>query len=320
MADTTRTQIELEVDAFYDRSLLDRAVPSLLHNRFAQIRDIPANSGTNLVRFRRYGSLTATTTALSEGVTPSGSQLSVTDVTATVLQYGDYVTLTDKVLRDTYDPILTETADILGEQAGDSLDQLCRNVLVAGASEQYASTASSVATVAAGMKLDRAEVKEAVRTLKGNNAKPVTSMVDSSTGYNTTPINRAYIGIVHPSTTYDLDDATGWIPVEKYANKSDVMPDEIGSLGGVRFLESSNAYTIGGTLVTTVYGSLIFGQNAYAQTRISGNALRNIVKPLGSAGSADPLDQRTTSGWKASYVAKVLNANYIVVIYHAVSS
>ena len=320
MADTTRTQITAEVNNFYDRALLERATPSLVHNRFAQVRDIPMNSGTNVAKFRRYGSLTATITALSEGVTPSGSQLSITDVTATVLQYGDYVTLTDVVLMETYDPILTETAEILGEQAGDSLDQLCRNVLVAGASAQYASTATTVATVGAAMKFDRAETKEAVRTLKNNNAKPVTSMINPSTGYNTTPINRAFIGIVHPYTTYDLDDATGWIPVEKYPNKSDVMPDEVGSLAGVRFIESTNAYTTDGTLVTTVYGTLIFGRNAYAQTRISGEALKNIVKPLGSAGTADPLDQRTTSGWKATYVGKVLNANFIVVVYHAVSS
>jgi N4-gp56 family major capsid protein len=320
MADTTRTEIPIEVNNFYDRSLLERAMPALVHNRYAQIRDIPANSGTNVIKFRRYGSLTATTTALSEGVTPSGSQLSVTDVTATVLQYGDYVTLTDKVLMETYDPILTETADILGEQAGDSLDQLCRNVMVAGASAQYASTATTVATVGAAMKLDRAEVKEAVRTLAGNNCKPVTSMVNPSTGYNTTPIDRAYIMIVHPNTIYDLDDATGWIPVEKYSNKGDVMPNEKGSIAGARVIESSNAYTTAGTLVTTVYGSLIFGQNAYAQTRISGEALKNIVKPLGSAGTADPLNQRMTSGWIATYIAKVLNANNIIVIYHAVSS
>lgn len=320
MADTTRTQIPAEVNYFYDRALLDRATPSFVHNRFAQVRDIPANSGTDgSIKFRRYGVLTATTTALSEGITPSGSQLSVTNVLATVSQYGDYVTLTDVVLMQTYDPILTETADILGEQAGDSLDQLCRNVLVPGASQQWASTATTVATVGAAMKLDRNEVKEAVRTLKNNNAKPVTSMINPSTGYNTTPLNRAFIGIVHPYTTYDLDDATGWIPVEKYPNKGDVMVDEIGSLAGVRFLETSNAYTVAGTLVTTVYGTLIFGQNAYAQTRISGQALKNIVKPLGSGGTEDPLDQRTTSGWKATYVAKVLNANWIICIYHAVS-
>jgi N4-gp56 family major capsid protein len=169
------------------------------------------------------------------------------------------------------------------------------------------------------MKLDRAEVKEAVRTLKNNQARPITSMINPSTGYNTTPLQACYVGIVHPYATYDLDDATGWIPVEKYPNKSDVMPNEVGSLAGVRFIESTNAYTVAGTLVTTVYGTLIFGENAVAQTRISGESLKNIVKPLGSAGTADPLDQRTTSGWKATYVAKVLNANWIIVLYHAVS-
>ncbi|MBM3283173.1 N4-gp56 family major capsid protein [Candidatus Gottesmanbacteria bacterium] len=320
MADTTRTQIPAEVNNFYDRVLLERAVPAFVHNRFAQVRDIPRNEGTDTIKFRRYGTLTAQTTALSEGVTPSGKQLSVTDATAQVQYYGDYVTLTDKVLIETYDPILTETAEILGEQVGDSLDQLCRDVIAAGTTVQYASTATSRATVEATMKLNRAEVKEGVRTLKNNNAKPVTSMINPSTGYNTTPIGRAFIGIVHPYTTYDLDDATGWIPVEKYPNKENVMPDEVGSLAGVRFIESTNAKTFTGTLVATVYGTLLFGQNAYAQTRISGEALRNIVKPLGSAGTADPLDQRSTSGWKATYVAKILNQNWLLRIEHAVSS
>ena len=317
---TNRSTIAIEVNNFYDKTLLVRAVPSFVHNRFAQVRDIPRKGGTNVIKFRRYGSLTANTTALSDGITPDGTALSVTDVPATVLQYGDYVTLTDKLQMETFDPILTETAEILGEQAGDTLDQLCRNVLAAGASNQYASTATTTATVGAAMKLNRAEVKEAVRTLKNNNTKPVTSMVNPSTGYNTTPLNRAFIGIVHPYTTFDLDDATGWIPVEKYPNKSDVMPDEVGSLAGVRFIETSNAYTVAGTLVTTVYGTLIFGRHAYAQTRISGETLKNIIKPLGSAGTADPLDQRSTSGWKATYVAKVLNANFIILVEHAVSS
>lgn len=320
MALTNRSVISAEVNNFYDKTLLVRAVPSFVHNRFAQVRDIPRMGGTNVIKFRRYGSLTANTTALSDGVTPDGTALSITDVTATVLQYGDYVTLTDKLQMETYDPILTETAEILGEQAGDTLDQLCRAVLAAGASNQYAGSATSTATIDSTMKLTRAEVKEAVRTLKANNAKPVTSMVNPSTGYNTVPLNRSFIGIVHPYTTYDLDDAVGWIPVEKYANKSDVMPDEVGSLAGVRFIETSNAYTTTGTLVGTVYGTLIFGKNAYAQTRISGESLKNIIKPLGSAGSADPLDQRSTSGWKATYVAKVLNSNFIILVEHAVSA
>lgn len=322
MANTTRVEIPVEVNNFYDRALLDKAIPAFVHNRFAQVRDIPANSGTNVIKFRRYGLLTAQTTALSDGVTPGGKQLSITDVTATVLQYGDYVTLTDKVLTETYDPILTETAEILGEQAGDSLDQLCRDVLVAGASKQYASTATARNEITAAMKLTRDEVKQAVRTLKGNNAKMITSMIDPSTGYNTVPVGRCFVGIVSEDTAYDLDDATGFIPVEKYPNKSMVMPDEIGALGGVRFIETTNAAvsSAAGASSNDVHHTLIFGQNAYAQTRISGQALMNIVMPLGSAGTADPLKQRSTSGWKATYVAKVLNSAYIVDIEHGVSA
>lgn len=319
---TTRSQIPAEVCAFYDRTLLERSTPAFVHNRFAQVRDIPANMGTNIIKFRKYGNLTAQTTALSEGVTPTGTQLSVTDVTATVLYYGDYVTLTDQVLLETYDPILTETAEILGDQAGETLDVLARDILAAGTTIQYASTATQNSEVTAAMKFTRAEAKEAVRTLRGNNAKPITSMIDPSTGYNTVPVGRSYIGIASEDTAFDLDDATGWIPVEKYPSQANVMVDEIGSLANVRFIMSTNAYVAAGVGATSndVHYTIIMGQNAFAQTRISGASLRNIVKPLGSAGTADPLDQRATSGWKAAYVAKILNQGYLVVVRHGVTA
>lgn len=319
---TTTGTIAREVSNFYNRTLLVRATPALLHTRYAQVADIPANSGTNIIKFRRYGSLTANTTALTEGVTPTGTSISVTDVLATVLQYGDYVTISDVVSMETMDAVLTQTAEVLGEQAGDSLDQLTRTVLAAGTTIQYASTAAADTDITAAMVLDRAEVKEAVRTLRGNNAKPVTSMIDPSTGYNTVPVGRSFIGIVSEDTAYDLDDATGWIPVEKYPNKSNVMEDEIGSLANVRFVMSTNAYVSsgGGAGSVDVHYTLIFGQNAYAISRISGQTLQNIVKPLGLAGSADPLDQRQTSGWKATFVAKILNQNFLVVVHHGVSA
>jgi N4-gp56 family major capsid protein len=310
------------VSNFYDRALLERAVPAFVHNRFAQVRDIPANSGSNVIKFRKYGSLTAQTTALTEGVTPTGTQLSVTDITATVKYYGDYVTLTDQLILETYDPILTETAEILGEQAGDSLDQLMRDVMAAGTTIQYASTATADNEITAAMKLTREEVKEAVRTLRGNNAKPITSMIDPSTGYNTIPIGKSFVGIVSEDAAFDLDDATGWIPVEKYPSKAGVMPDEIGALANVRFIMSTNAYQLATSNANSgpVHYTIILGQNAVAQTRISGAALQNIVKPLGSAGTADPLNQRATSGWKASYIAKILDQGNLVVIHHGVTA
>ena len=315
---TTRTEIPAEINNFYSKLLLDRATPSLLHNRFAQIKDIPRKGGTNTIKFRRYGVLAAATTPLSSGVTPAGKQLSTTELTAIVLQYGDYVTVTDIVDMQSYDPVLTEVAeDVLGDQIGLTLDNLCRDIIAAGTTVQYASTATSTAEIGAAMKLDRAEVKEMVRTLRGNNAKPIMRMIDPSTGYNTTPVGRSFIGIISEDTLYDLDDATGWIPVEKYPNKSNVMEDEVGSVGNVRFLMSTEAKTKDGTLVTTVHCTLIFGTRAYAQTRISGEALQNIVKPLGAG--EDPLNQRATRGWKATYGARILNQSWIGRIEHAVS-
>lgn len=219
----------------------------------------------------------------------------------------------------TLDPILTEQADVLGQQAGNSLDQICRDVLVAGTTVQYASSATTTNTVSASMTLTRAEVREAVRTLQGNNAAKITRMVNPSTGFNTSPLNAAYIGIISHNTLYDLKDEAGFIPVEEYANQSNVMEGEVGAMDDVRFVMTTNASTVSGSL-TTVHRTMILAQNYYGITQISGEAMKNIVKPLGSAGTADPLDQRSTSGWKATFVAIRLNENFAVRIEHGVSA
>lgn len=318
MADTTTTEVSAAVNNFYDRSLLKAARPLLVHLKWGQVRDLPRNN-SSVIKFRRYSLLTAATTALSEGVTPSGSQLSVTDVSATVAQYGDYVTLTDFLQFTTLDPILTETADILGQQAGNTLDQIARDVMVAGTTVQYASTATTTNTVSSTMKITRDEIRQAVRTLQGNDAKKLTRMVNPATGFNTSPVNAAYIGIISHNTLYDLKNETGWIPVEEYSNPSSAMEGEVGAMDDVRFVMTTNASTTTGSL-TTVHRTLILASDYYGVSRISGEAMKNIIKPLGSAGSADPLDQRSTSGWKATFVTKRLNENFCVRIEHAVSS
>lgn len=319
---TNKTAIPDEVSAFYDRTLLDRAVALFVHTRWAQVRDLPKNAGTLTVKFRRYGNLSAATTALTEGVTPAGSDLSVTDITATVAQYGDFVTVTDVVDYSSQDAVLMETAELLGDQAGDTLDQITRDVLAAGTSASYSGTSNTQNShVAAGDVIDKADVTAAVLTLKLNNAKKVTRMVNPETGYNTTPLNAAYIGICHPSISSTLRTLSGWVDVQNYPSSRTVMEGEIGYLEEVRFIETTNAkvFTGAGTGSIDVYGTLIMGMHAYGITRISGEAMKNIIKPLGSGGTEDPLDQRATSGWKATFVAKILNDNFLTRIVSAAS-
>lgn len=321
MANTNRSVISRENTEFYDRTLLYRAVAYFVHTKFAQVRDIPRNGGTNTIKFRRYGNLSAATTALSEGITPAGSSLSVTDITAAVSQYGDYITVTDVVDYESKDPVLTEAAEILGDQMGDTIDQLTRDVLAAGTVVTYVGQ-SARGDITTNDLITATEVRKAVRTLKNAKARRVTRMINSSTGVATEPVSAAYIGIVHPDTTYDLQDETGWVPVEKYSSTMQVMENEVGKLSDVRFIETTNAkvFSGAGNGSIDVYATIIMGMDAYGITRISGEAMKNIIKPLGSAGTADPLDQRATSGWKATFVAKILNDAFMVRLEHAVSS
>lgn len=321
MSTTTRTQIPAEVNNFYSRTLLMRAVPLFLHTRFGQVRDIPQNAGSSTIKFRRYGNLAAATTPLTEGVTPAGSQMSVTDITATVAQYGDFVTYSDVVDYESQDATLTEFAEVLGDQAGDTLDQLARDILAAGTTVTYVGQSSRGAITTSNL-ITATEVRKMVRTLKNNKAKRVTRMIAASTGVATEPVAQAYIGICSPDTTYDLQDETGWVPVEKYSASMKVMDGEVGKLGDVRFIETPNAKVFSGAGASSidVHATLIMGMEAYGVSRISGAALQNIVKPLGSGGTDDPLNQRGTTGWKATFVAKILNDDFLGRIEHAVTS
>ena len=325
MTNTTKTQIADEVNYVYNRQLLQAARPFLTYTKWAQVKDIPKNSGTASIRFSRYSLLSAATTALTEGVTPSGSQLTRTFVNATALQYGDYITFTDKVLFETQDPILSENAKLLGQQSGNTFDQLTRAVLAAGTTIQYASTATATDEITANMIISKAEILEAVRTLQGNNAKMMTSMIDATTGYNTRPIPAAYVAIISEDTLYDLKNnssTNGFTKVEEYASKQNLIEGEVGCLDNVRFVLSTNAYvnSTAGADSNDVHYTIILAADAYGITRISGEALKYIVKPIGTAGTADPLDQRATSGWKGTFVAKVLNEGFLLVLQHGVSA
>lgn len=307
------------VNSFYDRDLLFRAQPRLAHNRFAQVRDIPqGNSST--ITFGRYTNLSAATTALVEGVTPTGSKLAVTRITATVQQYGDYITLSDRLTMTTEDPVRMEANMLLGDQAGNTLDQLTRDVLVAGTNVIYSGSGNVArADVEAGAVITLANIQSAEETLKANNTMWMTSFVDPSTGFNTVPLPPSFIGICHIYTTKTIRAMTGFTKVELYAQPSARMEGEIGKIENTRFIETVNAkvFTGAGTSNIDVYATLIFGMYAYATSRVGGRALENIVKPLGSAGTADPLNQRETAGWKATFVAKILNDDFIVRIEHA---
>ena len=289
--------LSVENKTFYDMTLLDEAQAALVHDQFAQKRPIPMNGGKT-IEFRKFASLPKATTPLTEGVTPDGKSLNVTAVTATVAQYGDYITQSDVLELTSIDNTIVEATKILGRQAGLTLDTVTRNVLQSGTNVTYCpksdgSEVTSRAGLDATCQLTVKVVQQVVAKLKGQNAPT---------------INGKYVAIIHPYVAYSLMRDPEWIDAHKYAQPDNLFTGEIGEIAGVRFVETTEAKVYEGG----VFGTLIMGANAYGVTEITGGGLQTIIKQKGSAGTADPLDQRSSIGWKAIKTAELLIPNYLV--------
>ena len=301
-----------EMKTFYDKTLLKFAKANLVHDQFAQKRNIPKGGGKT-IEFRKYSQLPKALTALTEGVTPDGQNLNVTAVTATVAQYGGYITLSDVLLLTAIDNNLVEAIELLGDQAGRTLDTITREVLVGGTNVLYAGGRAARTAITATDKLTVMDIKKAVRELKVGLAKK---------------IDGSYVAIIHPDCEFDLENDDEWINASQYAGSTQIFEGEIGKLYGVRFVETTEAkiwakagapITEGGTDKISVYATLVMGANAYGTTMVEGGGLETIVKQLGSGGTADPLNQRAPAGWKAIKTAKILYDDYIVRIESASS-
>ncbi len=321
MLNTGTNEVTAAVNTYLVKELLSRAYPHFVHVLWAEVKDLPRNAGET-IKFRRYTNLTAATTALTQGTDPASEQLNTTDVTAAPLQYGNVTTTTDFLDMTVIENLNMEIAKILGDNMGDTIDQLARDIIMAGTTVQYASTATQRTEITAGMKVNSTEIREAVRTLQGNNAKYITEIIDPSNGFNTSPIPSCFVGIISEDTLYDLEDDPDWVPYEEYAQAGRRLGDfEEGKIGRVRFVNAgSNAKTFSSTV--TVHTTLIIGREFYGISRIAGEEMEMIVKSSkdNTTDTSNPLNLRSTAGWKITFVAVVLNQNFGVRIEHAVSS
>lgn len=299
--------LSVENKTFYDRALIEEAAPNMVHAQFGQKRPIPKNGGKR-IQFRKYASLPKATTPLTEGVTPAGSKLTATAVPAEVHQYGDFVCLTDVLDLTAIDNNVLEATKAVGRQAGLTLDTITRNVLQSGTNVYYCPKTVDGKKVAVG---DRKDL-DGTSTLTVDVVKKVVAILKSA---NAPKFGSDYVCILHPYVAYDLMSDPRWEEMHKYCKPEEMYEGEIGRIAGVRFVETSEAAVFTGTDCPeglAVYGCLFIADGAYGVTEVTGGGLQTIIKQLGSAGTADPLDQRSTVGWKALQTAEILMEPYMV--------
>ena len=286
---------------YYNKELLENAMEELYYNQFGKEADLPEGNG-KIVQWREFDAFKPATTPLVEGVTPDGNKLNMTQVEAEIKQYGDYTTVSDMLDLTAVDDVILVCTEEHGAQAGLTRDTLTRNVLLTTLNKSYAPKADGtkvevVGQITAECRLTATVVNRAVTKLKKAKAPK---------------INGKYIAIIHPSVAEDLRESEGWIEAHKYAAVTELFNGEIGELHGVRFCESNNApITKDGNGGCAVYHTMIFGKDAYGVVTLD-KAMEMIVKQRGSSGTADPLNQRGTVGWKGTHAAALLQPERLV--------
>lgn len=305
--------------AYAAQDLLKRGLPYLVLEKFGQAKPLPeGNSKT--IKFRRYTALPNTPVALSEGVTPVGQTLAATDVTATLVQYGDKITITDVIMDTHEDPVLTESTNLLGEQAAQMIEKMRFGVLKAGTSVQYANGADRTAV---NTVLTLTIQRRATRALKRQNGRPITTVVRSTANYGTENVAPSFVGLAHPDLEADIRNLVGFVPVEKYGTLTP-YENEIGKCEDVRYLSSTifepfaDAGGAKGTMLSTtgvsadVYPILYLARDAYGIVALKGlwAVTPMVVNPKPS--DSDPLAQRGHCAWKAMQTAVILNDSWMV--------
>jgi len=300
--------------AYAEKELLKRGLPYLVFEKFGQAKSLPSNS-TKVIKFRRFNALSNTPVTLTEGVTPAGQAVSTTDITATLDQYGGLITVSDVIMDTHEDDVLNESVTLLGEQAAQMIEKMRFGVIKAGTNVVYGNgTLRTDVNTAFSVDVQR----RAVRALKRQNARPITTIVRSTPSYGTEAVSPGFVGVIHPDLESDIRKATGFVPAEKYGS---ITPweNEVGKIDDVRYISTTIAepwVDAGGaklTMLSTggvkadVYPIIYLGRDAYGIIALKGAfaVTPMVVNPKPS--DSDPMAQRGSVSWKGYQTCVLLN-------------
>lgn len=313
---SSATGLITPAQVYYDKVFLERAKIELRHDFGAQVKNLPMNSGA-VIRWTRFSPLAIITSALSEASNPSEVAMTATQVSATLAEYGNVTYVGSLFSMTQIDEGLQEHISVHGQNAGESIDQLIRTELAAGATAQI--TAATLGNPAAPNISDvhqtdtftGATIRQAVRTLKINKAQKFEGGL--------------YRGIIGPASSYDLFGNSEWLDAHRYTTSDAIERGVVGKLHGVEFVETNNQHvTLSGGFsgtpvsatsagVANVYSNFIFGKNAYGIVNIGSITSPKVyVKNPGSNSTDNPLDMFSTVGWKMPFAVKTLNSAWLI--------
>ena len=258
MPDAYTTTASLNFDqVMWDRAIYYPLRAELYFDRFADVgvTDTAPDKGAS-VTFTKFNDLAAATTPLNETTDLDAVALSDAQVSLTLAEYGNAINTSFRVRATSFINLDRPAANIVGYNAGLSLDTIARNIIQAGTGVRYSGAATSRVTVAATHVLTAANVRRAYVDLSEAN-------VPTFNGY--------YAAVIHPKVAYDLRGETGtagWRDPHVYSQPQQIWNGELGEFEGFRFVVSPRSPEflnsgVGGTV--DVYRTLFFGRQAMAK-------------------------------------------------------
>jgi len=293
------TGLTQEVQTYYEKVFLDRAVYELVLKEGAQMRTHPANEGRT-VNFTRYDPLSIITTPLGELSNPVTCAITASTVAMTLSEYG-LTTIHSKLLTlISIDSGMKEKVELVGQNMGETLNRLVRAELQNGTS--YYGNNHTVATFTAGDTLDSCDIRLMVQTLELAKAKPYKDGM--------------FIGKTDPISKYSLLGDTTWVNAHTYTDTKALYAGEMGELYQVRWLlnkdvssgteATSTASSAVVRYYTYVHGDNAFGCYDHAQDKPKLYILPNQVD------SNSPAGRVSYVSWAGSYATKLLNPSWVV--------
>jgi N4-gp56 family major capsid protein len=269
---TTTTSLTGVTKTAYDQLLYFSLRPQLYFDGVADVQPTRQSMPGAAVVFTILNTLAVATSPLTQTSDVSAVAISDSQITLTLAEYGNAVITTAKLRGTSFVDITPAVVNILGFNAGVSLDSLARNVLDAGTYHQYSQGTTATVPTA------RTKIKKKC-TIRGVDVRKATATLRVQ---NVPTVGPGYMGYIHPNVSVDLRQETGaagWRTPHTYSQPQEIWTGEIGMFEGVRFIETPRAkvFTTGGhtttSTVTPVYATLFLGRQALAKAHsiVDGN-------------------------------------------------
>ena len=256
MADTVQASTDFAQTA-YDLMTYYALRPQMYFDAVADVQPSNQSQAGSAVKFTVMNDLAFATTALNESTDVTPVAISDSQVTVTLAEYGNAVTTTALARGTSFLDLDPVVANLVGYNAGGSLDTLAKNILQAGTNVNYSGGAAARNQVTPADTLTASDVRAIRAALLRNNVPMIG-------GY--------YMSFIHPDASYDLRGQTGaatWNEPHAYSDPSNIWTGELGSFSGFRFIETPRAPVFAdagsSTTLTDVYRTLFMGRQALAK-------------------------------------------------------